>query len=74
MGCVDAHGEVGQGPGWTWRPSRLESLGIGLLRIDLAIGSPDLAPVSVVEHCGRTGDHCLLEAWSSLQAVGAPAD
>ena len=73
-GLRDAHGEVGQGPGWTWRPSRLESLGIGLLRIDLAIGSPDLAPVSVVEHCGPTGDHCLLEAWFSLRAVGAPAD
>jgi endonuclease/exonuclease/phosphatase family metal-dependent hydrolase len=73
-GLRDAHGEVGQGPGWTWRPSRFESLGIGLLRIDLAMGSPDLAPVSVVEHCGRAGDHCILEAHFSLQSVGAVAD
>jgi hypothetical protein len=49
-------------------------LGFGLLRIDLAIGSPDLAPVSVVAHCGRTGDHCILEAHFSLPSVGAPAD
>ena len=68
-GLRDAHAEVGQGPGWTWRPSRFEWLGIGLLRIDLAIGSPDLAPVSVVEHCGLTGDHCILEAHFSLGGV-----
>lgn len=68
-GLRDAHGEVGQGPGWTWRPSRFEAFGIGLLRIDLAIGSPDLAPVSVVEHCGRIGDHCILEAHFSLESV-----
>ena len=30
-GLHDAHAEVGQGPGWTWRPSRFEGTGIGLL-------------------------------------------
>lgn len=68
-GLRDAHAEVGQGPGWTWRPSRFEGLGLGMLRIDLALSSPNLAPVSVVEHCGRVGDHCILEAWFSLESV-----
>jgi hypothetical protein len=68
-GLRDAHADVGQGPGWTWRPSRFEGLGLGMLRIDLALSSPDLAPVSVVEHCGFPGDHCILEAWFSLESI-----
>ena len=31
-GLADAHAEVGLGPGWTWRPSRMEGLGLGVLR------------------------------------------
>ena len=65
-GLHDAHAEVGQGPGWTWRPSRFEGTGIGLLRIDLALSGPNLPPVAAREHCGFPGDHCQFEAWFSL--------
>ena len=65
-GLHDAHAEVGQGPGWTWRPSRFEGTGIGLLRIDLALSGPNLPPVAAREHCGLPGDHCQFEAWFSL--------
>jgi endonuclease/exonuclease/phosphatase (EEP) superfamily protein YafD len=61
-GLRDAHVEVGLGPGWTWRPSRLESAGIGLLRIDLAISGSGARPVSVRELCDLPGDHCQLQA------------
>jgi len=68
-GLHDAHAEVGQGPGWTWRPSSLEWMRMGLLRIDHALSSPDLAPVSITEDCSRPGDHCIVEAWFSLASV-----
>jgi endonuclease/exonuclease/phosphatase (EEP) superfamily protein YafD len=61
-GLRDAHVEVGQGPGWTWRPSRLEWTGLGFLRIDLALSGPGARPIAVQEHCGLPGDHCQLEA------------
>jgi endonuclease/exonuclease/phosphatase (EEP) superfamily protein YafD len=61
-GLADAHAEVGLGPGWTWRPSRLEGLGVGLLRIDLALAGPGARPVAVGERCELPGDHCQLEA------------
>jgi endonuclease/exonuclease/phosphatase (EEP) superfamily protein YafD len=61
-GLRDAHAEVGQGPGWTWRPSPLEWLPIGLLRIDLVLSSPGLVPLATGVQCGRTGDHCRLMA------------
>jgi hypothetical protein len=61
-GLRDIHVEVGVGPGWTWRPSRLESLGLGLLRIDLILASPGVSPVSTAVDCGQPGDHCLVEA------------
>jgi endonuclease/exonuclease/phosphatase (EEP) superfamily protein YafD len=68
-GLRDAHAEVGQGPGWTWRPSRLEWTGLGLLRIDLALSGPGAIPVAVEEHCGLPGDHCQLEAWYHLETA-----
>ncbi len=68
-GLRDAHGEIGQGPGWTWRPSRLEWMRMGLLRIDHALSSPNLAPVSINEDCSLAGDHCIVEAWYSLAGV-----
>jgi endonuclease/exonuclease/phosphatase family metal-dependent hydrolase len=68
-GLRDAHAEVGQGPGWTWRPSRLEWMRMGLLRIDHALSSPDLVPVSIKEDCSQAGDHCIVEAWYSLAAT-----
>lgn len=61
-GLRDAHVEVGEGPGWTWRPSRLEWTGMGLLRIDLAISGPGARPVAIREYCDLPGDHCQLEA------------
>lgn len=61
-GMHDAHAEVGQGPGWTWRPSRFEWAGMGVIRIDHALSSPRITPVSVAEYCDRPGDHCILEA------------
>lgn len=61
-GMHDAHAEVGQGPGFTWRPNRLEWAGIGVIRIDHALSSPRITPVSVAEQCDPPGDHCILEA------------
>ena len=61
-GLHDVHRDVGWGPGWTWRPSGLEFLGIGLLRIDRVLSTPGLTPVGTNVVCPRAGDHCLLEA------------
>ncbi|HEX5012609.1 MAG TPA: endonuclease/exonuclease/phosphatase family protein [Candidatus Limnocylindrales bacterium] len=61
-GRRDVHAEVGQGPGWTWRPIRLEFLGMGLVRIDQVIVSSDIAPVAISETCPPVGDHCLVGA------------
>lgn len=58
----DAHAEAGTGPGWTWRPSRLEFLGIGVLRIDYVLVTPDIQPVSSVQDCSQPGDHCAVSA------------
>ena len=65
-GMHDAHAEVGQGPGFTWRPNRFEWAGMGVIRIDHALSSPRITPVSAAEHCDRPGDHCILEAWFSI--------
>lgn len=67
-GLVDAHRAVGIGPGWTWRPSRLEPLGIGLLRIDLALSGPGATPTRIGERCDLPGDHCQLRAAFALAA------
>jgi endonuclease/exonuclease/phosphatase family metal-dependent hydrolase len=61
-GLRDAHAEVGVGPGWTWRPSSFEWAGLGVIRIDLALSSPDVEPTSIIEDCGLAGDHCLVRA------------
>jgi endonuclease/exonuclease/phosphatase family metal-dependent hydrolase len=61
-GLHDAHADVGWGPGWTWRPARFAFLGIGLLRIDLILSTPDLVPVGTSVTCPAAGDHCLVEA------------
>ncbi|HEU4673865.1 MAG TPA: endonuclease/exonuclease/phosphatase family protein [Candidatus Limnocylindrales bacterium] len=59
-GLADAHVEAGLGPGWTWRPSRLEPLGFGLLRIDVVMTDPALHATTETIACPTTGDHCLL--------------
>jgi endonuclease/exonuclease/phosphatase (EEP) superfamily protein YafD len=61
-GLRDVHAEVGLGTGWTWRPIRLEFLGLGLLRIDHVIVSPDIIPLAIGETCPMVGDHCLVHA------------
>jgi endonuclease/exonuclease/phosphatase (EEP) superfamily protein YafD len=65
-GLTDAHREVGVGPGWTWRPSRFEVFGLGLLRIDLALSGPGARPIAIDEHCSLPGDHCQLQARFAL--------
>jgi endonuclease/exonuclease/phosphatase (EEP) superfamily protein YafD len=57
---VDAHEAVGTGPGFTWRPSSLEGLKLGLLRIDHVFTGMWLRPVAVSEDCSLPGDHCRL--------------
>jgi endonuclease/exonuclease/phosphatase (EEP) superfamily protein YafD len=59
LGLTDAHRAVGIGTGWTWRPSRFEFLGLGLLRID-DVFSRGLDPVAIATDCTRPGDHCLV--------------
>lgn len=59
-GLRDAHAEVGTGPGWTWRPSRIEGLRVGLLRLDYVLTSPDVRPLTSHVECGEVGDHCLV--------------
>ena len=61
-GLLDAHTEVGIGPGWTWRPSRFERLPVGLLRIDYVLSSNHLAPVESTVTCPPIGDHCFVIA------------
>jgi endonuclease/exonuclease/phosphatase (EEP) superfamily protein YafD len=67
-GLRDVHAEVGEGTGWTWRPSSLEFLGVGLIRIDYVIVSPDVTPVSIADICPAIGDHCLVSAAVDLPA------
>ena len=67
-GLLDAHAEVGLGTGWTWRPSRLELFGVGLLRLDLVMTGPGLEPAGIDVSCPPRGDHCVVTAtlaWTS---------
>jgi endonuclease/exonuclease/phosphatase (EEP) superfamily protein YafD len=59
-GLRDVHTDAGLGPGWTWRPKRVEPFGIGVIRIDYVFVGPGLEPVSSSVHCPPTGDHCLV--------------
>jgi endonuclease/exonuclease/phosphatase (EEP) superfamily protein YafD len=59
-GLADAHGVAGSGPGFTWRPSTLEGLDIGLLRIDHVLAGARLAPTASEVDCSLPGDHCRL--------------
>jgi endonuclease/exonuclease/phosphatase (EEP) superfamily protein YafD len=59
-GLRDTHVEVGLGPGWTWRPSRLASLPMGWLRIDLQFSAGAIQPASTWMDCSLPGDHCRL--------------
>lgn len=59
-GLRDTHVQVGEGPGWTWRPSRLTFLPFGLLRIDLQLSGGSIFPASTSIDCSLPGDHCRL--------------
>ena len=62
-GLVDAHLEVGIGPGSTWRPGRLAALPLGVLRIDYVFAGGAARPLSIATDCTPDGgDHCLVEA------------
>jgi endonuclease/exonuclease/phosphatase (EEP) superfamily protein YafD len=61
-GLHDVHGEVETGTGFTWRPSFLEPLDLGLLRIDHVLAGTAIEPVAVSERCSLPGDHCRVTA------------
>ena len=52
--------EAGTGPGFTWRPSSLEVLRVGLLRMDVVLSGQALRPTAAGEECSIAGDHCRL--------------
>jgi endonuclease/exonuclease/phosphatase family metal-dependent hydrolase len=59
-GLRDTHVQVGEGPGWTWRPSRIDFLPFGFLRIDLQLSAGAILPASTSIDCSLPGDHCRL--------------
>jgi endonuclease/exonuclease/phosphatase family metal-dependent hydrolase len=59
-GLRDTHREVGEGPGWTWRPSRFTFLAVAFLRIDLQLSAGAIYPASTGVDCAFQGDHCRL--------------
>jgi endonuclease/exonuclease/phosphatase family metal-dependent hydrolase len=61
-GLHDTHVQVGQGPGWTWRPSRLTFLHVGFLRIDMQLSAGTISAASTSIDCSLPGDHCRLSA------------
>ncbi len=68
-GLHDAHAEAGTGTGFTWRPSSLEALGLGFLRIDAVLTGAWLRPTAVEEDCRLAGDHCRLYATLVVEAA-----
>jgi endonuclease/exonuclease/phosphatase (EEP) superfamily protein YafD len=67
-GLLDAHGEAATGTGFTWRPSSLEPLNAGLLRLDHVLTGDGLRPVGVSEDCSLSGDHCRLSVTLEVAA------
>jgi endonuclease/exonuclease/phosphatase (EEP) superfamily protein YafD len=62
-GLVDAHLEVGLGPGSTWRPDPIKWLPLGILRIDMILSGNAAGPVSIAVDCTPRGsDHCSVTA------------
>ena len=59
-GLRDTQVQVGEGPGWSWRPSRIDFLPIAVLRIDLQLTAGPIYPVSTSVDCSLPGDHCRL--------------
>jgi endonuclease/exonuclease/phosphatase (EEP) superfamily protein YafD len=66
-GLLDAHLEVGLGPGSTWRPDAIKWLPLGFLRIDMVLAGNAARPVSSGVDCTLRGsDHCVVEALIAL--------
>jgi endonuclease/exonuclease/phosphatase family metal-dependent hydrolase len=61
-GLRDSHAERGHGPGWTWRPTQLEGLHMGVLRIDYILTSVTVGIEASGVDCTRAGDHCVVSA------------
>jgi vancomycin resistance protein VanJ len=59
-GLRDTQAQVGEGPGWTWRPSRLTFLPFAYLRIDVQLTAGAIYPASTSVDCSLPGDHCRL--------------
>ena len=57
-GLRDTQVEIGEGPGWTWRPNRLEFTGVAFLRLDLQLTAGSIRPSSISVDCSHPGDHC----------------
>ncbi len=68
-GLADAHATAGSGPGFTWRPSRLEETGLALLRIDHVLAGDWLQPVAAATECSLPGDHCRLLVTLRVESV-----
>jgi endonuclease/exonuclease/phosphatase (EEP) superfamily protein YafD len=73
-GLYDAHAEAGSGPGFTWRPSSLEVLRLGLLRMDVVLSGEGLRPVAAGEECSIAGDHCRLYVDLDVSAPAGATD
>jgi endonuclease/exonuclease/phosphatase family metal-dependent hydrolase len=66
---IDAQMAVGMGPGPTWRPSELDWLPFGLLRIDMVLTGGGATPRRIDADCTPRGsDHCLVRARVELPA------
>ena len=59
-GLRDTHVQVGEGPGWTWRPDRLAFLPMAFVRIDRQFTAGRIFPASTSVDCSLPGDHCRL--------------
>jgi vancomycin resistance protein VanJ len=72
-GLLDAHREVGQGTGSTWRPDRMKFLPFGVLRIDYLFAGGGIVPTEISEDCTPRGsDHCVVRAAIAVPAGRAP--
>lgn len=66
-GLADVQRAVGWGPGPTWRIDPVKWLPFGLLRIDMVMAGPGVAPLRISPDCTPRGsDHCIVRAAVAL--------